>query len=499
MANLNPSVIYTPQGHDGWRYRIELSITGTSGQSATIYYRVIADGSLASGSSWIQTSNMDLHVNGSFLNSKAYEYVAGTLTNNRIMMEGSFTSTSPFTLSFSGGFYSNSSSDCNISQTVYIEGLAYVVTFDLTGGYRTGGGELVQYIEPGGYATPPTCARDGHNFTGWNGDYTNIQSNRTIYAQWEPLVYTISYDANGGINAPGPQTKIYGQNIQLSNIIPEKSFTVTFNPNEGIVSPTSRTVNCIFQGWNTNASGSGTWYQPNDTYTANSSITLYAMYQNQPIGELPNPTRDRCILDTWTITLNGNNAIDSSYIVTANITIYAKWKYEVVLHGNGGTILIPATGEQSSEVVEYKQHNIPYIIPPYPVTKIDGASTSGQTFQGYSLSSNATSTQYPIGSNFNQNTPSDLYAVFETKTFTVTFEDGYSGTIIKEYTNIPYGGSVEPPSEPIRPGYVFMGWMGNYQNIQSDSTVLAIWSFLPVWILSETAEGNKWELYMPKG
>ena len=85
MANLNPSVIYTPQGHDGWRYRIELSITGTSGQSATIYYRVIADGSLASGSTWIQTSNMDLYVNDSFLNSKAYEYVAGTPTNNRIM------------------------------------------------------------------------------------------------------------------------------------------------------------------------------------------------------------------------------------------------------------------------------------------------------------------------------------------------------------------------------------------------------------------------------
>lgn len=499
MANLNPSTIYTPQGHDGWRYRIELYITGTSGQSATIYYKVIADGSLASGSSWIQTSNMDLYMNGSFLNSKSYEYIAGTPTDGRIMMEGSFTTTSPFTLLFSGGFYTNTSSDCNISQTVYIENLAYTVTFDLSGGYRTGGGELTQYITYGGSAIPPTCSRDGYNFTGWNGDYTNVTSDRTIYAQWSIVTYTISYDANGGWNAPPSQIKNWGQDIQLSGTTPSKSYTVTFDPNGGSVSPTSKTIDCTFQGWNTNSNGSGTWYQPNSVYSANSSVTLYAIYQNNQIGELPTPTRGRCILDVWTLTLNGTDSINSTYIVTSNITIYARWKYEVVLHGNSGKIFVPSTGQSYDTYTEYKQHNISYIIPSYPVTKLDTDSTSGQTFQGYSLDSGATSAQYTIGSNFTSNEPSDLYAIFQTKTFTVTFEDGYTGTAIKTYYDVPYGGSVEPPSEPTRPGYVFMGWMGQYQNISKDSKVLAIWSFIPVWIMVETSEGRKWELYIPKG
>lgn len=498
MANLNPSVLYTPQGHDGWRYRIELSITGTSGQSATMYYKVIADGSLASGSTWIQTSNMDLYVNSSFLNSKSYEYIVGTPTNNRIMMEGSFTSTSPFTLSFSGGFYTNTSSDCNIAQTVYIEGLVYTVTFDLSGGYRTGGGELTQYITPGGTATPPTCAKDGYNFTGWNGDYTNVQSGRTIYAMWEIITYTISYDANGGINAPGPQTKTYGQDIQLSNVTPSKTYEIIFNPNGGTVSPTLRSITCVFQGWNTNANGSGTWYQPNSTYTANSSITLYAIYQDIAIGELPIAIRDRCILDAWTLTVNGNDTIDTSYVVTGDLTLYARWKYEILLHGNGGKIFIPSNGEVYDSFAEYKQHNIPYVIPSYTVTKLDSTSTSGQIFQGYSLEPEATSARYAIGSNLDQNNPVDLYAIFQTKTFTVTFEDGYSGTVIQKYTDIPYGGSVEPPPEPTRPGYVFMGWMGNYQDVKADSTVVAIWSFIPVWILTESDQGRTWELYMPK-
>lgn len=43
-----------------------------------------------------------------------------------------------------------------------------------------------------------------------------------------------------------------------------------------------------------------------------------------------------------------------------------------------------------------------------------------------------------------------------------------------------------------------MGWMGNYQNVRSDSTVVAIWSFIPVWILTESDQGRTWELYMPK-
>ena len=63
----------------------------------------------------------------------------------------------------------------------------YTVTFDLSGGSRTGGGQLIQTISLGGNAIPPTVVRSGFSFDGWSGDYTNITSNRTITATWTQM------------------------------------------------------------------------------------------------------------------------------------------------------------------------------------------------------------------------------------------------------------------------------------------------------------------------
>jgi len=62
----------------------------------------------------------------------------------------------------------------------------WTVTFNLNGGTHTGGGELTQTINNGQNATLPTAIRSGHNFTGWSGSHTNVTSNRTITAQWQP-------------------------------------------------------------------------------------------------------------------------------------------------------------------------------------------------------------------------------------------------------------------------------------------------------------------------
>ncbi len=83
----------------------------------------------------------------------------------------------------------------NISATFTAgERLSYTVTFDLAGGTRTGGGELVQTIYYGEDATPPTCTFDGHTFESWSGSYTGVTSNRTITATW------ITNKVNNSIN-----------------------------------------------------------------------------------------------------------------------------------------------------------------------------------------------------------------------------------------------------------------------------------------------------------
>lgn len=73
--------------------------------------------------------------------------------------------------------------------------------------------------------------------------------------------YKVTYNANGGdaSSVPAAQTKQYGVTLTLSNKTPKRS-------------------GCVFYGWDTKANGTGTHYSPGDPYTANASITLYAMW-----------------------------------------------------------------------------------------------------------------------------------------------------------------------------------------------------------------------------
>ena len=62
----------------------------------------------------------------------------------------------------------------------------FTVTFNLRGGTSSGGGALTQTVRYGQSATPPNNpTKSGKRFVGWLGDYTNVTSDRTIYAMWD--------------------------------------------------------------------------------------------------------------------------------------------------------------------------------------------------------------------------------------------------------------------------------------------------------------------------
>ena len=60
------------------------------------------------------------------------------------------------------------------------------VSFNLAGGVRTGGGELVQYVPIGTGAVAPIAVRSGYIFTGWDAPYANVQADIVVTAQWVP-------------------------------------------------------------------------------------------------------------------------------------------------------------------------------------------------------------------------------------------------------------------------------------------------------------------------
>lgn len=379
--------------------------------------------------------------------------------------------------------------------TLVTSPVGYKVTFDLAGGTRTGGGELVQTVQPGGNAIPPTCTKPGYTFAGWDGSYTNVTSNRTITALWEGDEYTVRYDGNGSrvTNVPASQTKEHGVALTLSSQKPKKTVRVTFNPMGGSVSPTYADREQTFQGWGTNRNGPVV-YQPGAQYTNNSSVTLYAIWGAATVGSAPTPTKgDEEFLGWWTEP-EGGTEVRSYYAFSNDITIYAHWSVTVVFDANGGTLDI-GDGVDRTRYEVKKQGNNPVPIPKSYVCykeKDDPDSSFYWEFKGWSTSKTATSPQYLPGSQYTGDVSVTLYAVYTGPTYTVTFEDGYSGAVLKT-ERVQYGGDATPPPNPTRSGYRFYGWIGNYTNVMADSTVRALWEIAFIWIMS--SEG--WIPYKP--
>ena len=73
------------------------------------------------------------------------------------------------------------------------------------------------------------------------------------------LMFPVTYDANGGTDAPAAERKVLGDDLTLTTREPRRS-------------------GYVFAGWSTTANGTVN-YQPGDRYTADESATLYAVWQ----------------------------------------------------------------------------------------------------------------------------------------------------------------------------------------------------------------------------
>lgn len=78
--------------------------------------------------------------------------------------------------------------------------------------------------------------------------------------------YTITYDANGGTNAPARQTKEEGKDITLSKDIPSRA-------------------GYIFKGWATTKTSTKVEYESGSKYTEDKNIILYAVWEESKPGD----------------------------------------------------------------------------------------------------------------------------------------------------------------------------------------------------------------------
>lgn len=150
---------------------------------------------------------------------------------------------------------------------------SYVVTYNANGGSGAPSSQTKWYGKSLTLSsTKPT--RTGYSFLGWatsasatsaNGSYDpgdSYTSNAklTLYAVWKANTYTVKFNANGGTGAPANQTKTYGVALTLSSTKPTRA-------------------NYTFLGWSTSATATSATYSAGGKYTANSGVTLYAIWK----------------------------------------------------------------------------------------------------------------------------------------------------------------------------------------------------------------------------
>ena len=349
----------------------------------------------------------------------------------------------------------------------------YVVTYVSNGG--SGTASATQTVTAGSSIAlrgQGNLTRTGYAFDGWNtsaaGTGMNyaanssymVTGNVTLYARW---VYTITFDINNGSGrAPATQT-------------PVASLSITLPGGDGL----TRT-GYTFGGWNTNSSGTGMNYAAGASYTGTGNITLYAKWiaagaatytvifiLNGGSGTAPATQtaaagssitlasgsglyRSGYTFGGWNTNTYGTGttyAAGTSYEVTYNVTLYARWVYAVTYDINGGTGTTPAaqTAPLGSTIT---------------LPSGSGLTRTGYAFGGWNTSADGTGNNYAANSSYTITGNVTLYARWIIN-YTVTFSvNSGSGTAPAAQT-VTSGSNITLPYDSgfyRDGGYTFGGW-----------------------------------------
>jgi uncharacterized repeat protein (TIGR02543 family) len=294
----------------------------------------------------------------------------------------------------------------------------YTVTYDEQGGSAV---TDATGITSGSTVTLPSTTRAGYTFNGWfttstggtalSSPYT-VTGNVTLYAQWTANSYTISYQGNNatsGSTASGTYTTGGSAYTIASNGFNRTSYT--------------------FSSWNTATNGTGTTYNPGDSYSTSSNLTLYAQWtanvytvtfnSNGGTGTMANQTgsttaalnlntftRSGYTFSGWAVTSGGGvvYANGGNYSFLANITLYAVW-----------TLIVPTPNVTQITALGLGNAAAPYIR--FTFTSTDAASLS---IMLYRSATSSTGPWTPLASPSVQSTSGTLVVDFNSRTGTTS-------------------------------------------------------------------------------
>ena len=285
----------------------------------------------------------------------------------------------------------------------------------------------------------------------------------------QPTTYTITYNANGGKNAPSAQKKTKNKTLTLSKTKPtRKGYT--------------------FLGWATSKSSTKVSYKPGASFKSDKNITLYAVWQANTYkvafhknGGTGSMSTVSCVYDkTFTLKANTfkkkgytfkgwNTKLDGtgtysyadkakvknvSSVAGKTITLFAQWQpnsYKVAFHKNGGT------GSMSTVSCVYDKTF---------TLKANTFKKKGYTFKGWNTKPDGTGTYSYADKAKVKNVSSvagktiTLFAQWEPNQYTLHYDgNGATSGSMKDTKNCRYDKSYTLRKNTFkREGYIFVGW-----------------------------------------
>lgn len=317
--------------------------------------------------------------------------------------------------------YDNWKTESDYNSYCYTTENTYTIKFNANGGSGSMSNMTSCYYDNSYTLTANAFTKTGYTFLGWStsstatsATYANKASvsklsstngaTVNLYAVWKANSYNMVYYPNGGNGSSITDTYTYGHaySIRKADTYTRSGYT--------------------FNGWNTNAAGSGSNYTAgaSGTWSATSNISLYAKWKanSYTITLQPNggecskgsvsvtydantnsslasclPTRTGYKFMGWYTALEGGTKVyaadgtcanDGTYFSNSlwkkagNVTLYAQWEripYTITYNSNGGTTT-------STEVTSYYDEAIDLSL---------SAEKEGYKFIGWNTDKNATS------------------------------------------------------------------------------------------------------------
>ena len=328
-----------------------------------------------------------------------------------------------------------------------------IVTFDVQSGIAVP--DPIVAVYGAVYGSLPSLTRPGYSFQGWTLDGVNVGEDTIVYAlddhtlvtQWNPIQYTMTFDANGGVGRTSGNQDF----------------------DSAIVVPTVTRTGYTFVGWI--PSVPATVPLGGATYTAQWEINQYAVTfdANGGVGG----TSDRQDYGTAIVaptvtragyTFKGWSPSVAATVPANNVTYTAQWeinKYTVTFKANGGV-----GGTSNSQ-----DYGTAIVVP--MVTR------TGYTFKGWSPSVAATVPANDVTYN----------AQWEINRYVVTFDanGGVGGTSGSQ----DYGTAIVAPTVT-RTGYTFKRWSPNLSATvpANDVTYTAQWEINKYTVRFDYADGS---------